>query len=187
MEEIRGLTLVTSPRADIVTISYRDVHPERAYEVNQAMSSLFIRETLATKERERREAYEFSDKQVQAYHQKHTDAEDNRQEYRARNADAQPGSATDVNARISALRTQVEQTRMSLLEQQSRAASISAQLSGESAVTKVQTRDTFHRARLIAPQEEIERLLLNLTDRHPPVLRVPHTKEEIHPPGNQRA
>src|SRR3546814_13232306 len=50
MEEIRGRTLVTSPRADIVQISYRDVHPERAYEVTKAMSSLFIRETLATKE-----------------------------------------------------------------------------------------------------------------------------------------
>src|SRR3546814_4771037 len=94
-------------------------------------SSLFIRETLATKERESREAYEFIDKQVQAYHRKLTDAEDNLQEYRARNADAQPGSATDVNARISALRTQVEQARMSLLEQPSRAASLTAQLSGD--------------------------------------------------------
>src|SRR3546814_3242419 len=106
MEEIRGLPIFTSPRPDIVQISYRDVDPERAYEVTKAMSSLFIRETLATKERESREAYEFIDKQVQAYHQKLTDAEDNLQEYRARNADAQPGSATDVNARISALRTQ---------------------------------------------------------------------------------
>src|SRR3546814_2801411 len=131
------------------------------------MSSLFIRETLATKERESREAYEFIDKQVQAYHQKLTDAEDNLQEYRARNADAQPGSATDVNARISALRTQVEQARMSLLEQQSRATSISAQLSGESAVTTVQTRQTLHRARLIELQAELDRLLLSFTDRPP--------------------
>ncbi|HEY9541493.1 MAG TPA: XrtA system polysaccharide chain length determinant [Luteimonas sp.] len=179
MEEIRGRTLVTSPRADIVQISYRDVHPERAYEVTKAMSSLFIRETLATKERESREAYEFIDKQVQAYHQKLTDAEDNLQEYRARNADAQPGSATDVNARISALRTQVEQARMSLLEQQSRAASITAQLSGESAVTTVQTRETLHRARLIELQAELDRLLLNFTDRHPDVVRVRHQMEDV--------
>src|SRR3546814_11590001 len=32
MEGIRGRTLVTSPRADIVQISYRDVHPERRSE-----------------------------------------------------------------------------------------------------------------------------------------------------------
>lgn len=179
MEDIRSRTLVTSPRPDLVQISYRDVDPKRAYEVTDAMSSLFIRETLATKERESREAYEFIDKQVQEYHQKLTDAESNLQGYRARNADAQPGSATDVNARISALRTQVEQARMSLLEQESREASITAQLSGESAVTTVQTRETVYRARLIELQAELDRLLLTFTDRHPDVVRVRHQMEDV--------
>src|SRR3546814_17597084 len=82
MEEIRGRTLVTSPRADLVQISYRDVHPERAYEVTKAMSSLFIRATLSTKERASREAYEFIDKKGKEYNQKTTDADDNLQEYR---------------------------------------------------------------------------------------------------------
>src|SRR5690554_6628304 len=99
MEEIRGRTLVTSPRADIVQISYRDTDPRRAYEVTEAMGSLFIHETQATKERESREAYEFIDEQVQEYHQKLIDAEDNLQQYRSRNADAQPGSAADSNSR----------------------------------------------------------------------------------------
>src|SRR3546814_17431844 len=108
MEEIRGRTIVTSPRADIVQISYRDVDPERAYEVTQAMSSLFIRETLATKERESREAYEFIDKPVQAYHPKHTDAEDNLQEYRSRKRDVQPGSAPDENTSHPALSPPVD-------------------------------------------------------------------------------
>src|SRR3546814_5978363 len=80
---------------------------------------------------------------------------------------------------ISALRTQVEQARMSLLEQQSRAASITAQLSGESAVTTVQTRETLHRARLIELQAELDRLLLNFTDRHPDVVRVRHQMEDV--------
>src|SRR3546814_8739493 len=74
---------------------------------------------------------------------------------------------------------QVEQARMSLLEQQSRAASITAQLSGESAVTTVQTRETLHRARLIELQAELDRLLLNFTDRHPDVVRVRHQMEDV--------
>src|SRR3546814_18891844 len=143
------------------------------------MSSLCIRETLATKERESRDAYEFSDKQLQAYHQKLTDAEDKLQEYRARNADGQPGSATDVHARSASLRTQGEQARIALLEQQVRAASITAQLSGESAVTTVQTRETLHRARLIELQAELDRLLLNFTARHPDVVRVRHQMEDV--------
>src|SRR3546814_7925848 len=71
------------------------------------------------------------------------------------------------------------QARMSLLEQQSRATSISAQLSGESAVTTVQTRQTLHRARLIELQAELDRLLLSFTDRHPDVVRVRHQMEDI--------
>jgi len=179
MEEIRNRTVVTSPRPDLVTITYRDTDPERTYRVTDAFGSQFISEALATKERESREAYEFIDKQVQAYHRKLTDAENNLQEYRSRNADAQPGSATDVNTRITALRTQVEQTRMSLLEQESRDASIAAQLSGESAVTSVQTRETLYRTQLIELQAELDRLMLTYTERHPDVVRVRHQMEDL--------
>ena len=50
----------------------------------------------ATKSRESREAYEFIEKQVQEYHRKLTDAENNLQDYRSRNADAQYGSVWTV-------------------------------------------------------------------------------------------
>ena len=179
MEEVRNRLVITSPRPALVQISYRDNDPERTFRVTDALGSAFIRETLATKERESREAYEFIDKQVQEYHRKLTDAERNLQDYRSRNADAQPGSATDVNTRIAALRGQVEETRMSLLEQESREASVTAQLSGESAVTSVQTRETLYRTQLIELQAELDRLLLNYTDRHPDVTRVRHQMGDI--------
>ena len=179
MEDIRNRAVVTSPRPDLVTITYRDTDPERTYRVTDAFGAQFISEALAAKERESREAYEFIDKQVQAYHRKLTDAENNLQEYRSRNADAQPGSATDVNTRITALRTQVEQTRMALLEQESRESSIASQLSGESAVTSVQTRETLYRTQLIELQAELDRLMLTYTDRHPDVVRVRHQMEDL--------
>ena len=179
MEDIRNRAVVTNPRPDLVTITYRDTDPERTFRVADAFGAQFISEALAAKERESREAYEFIDKQVQAYHRKLTDAENNLQEYRSRNADAQPGSATDVNTRITALRTQVEQTRMSLLEQESRENSIASQLSGESAVTSVQTRETLYRTQLIELQAELDRLLLTYTERHPDVMRIRHQMEDM--------
>ena len=179
MEDIRNNTTISSPRNDLVQIAYRDTNPERAYRVTEAFGTLFMQEALAAKERESREAYEFIDKQVQEYHRKLTDAEKNLQDYRSRNADAQPGSATDVNTRISSLRTQVEQTRMSLLEQESRAAAITDQLSGESAVTAVQTRESLYRAQLIELRAELDRLMLTFTERHPDVVRVRHQIEDV--------
>src|SRR5690606_39790846 len=144
MEDIRNNSVTSIPRGDLLQIDYRDTDPERAFLVADAFGTLFIEETLAAKARESREAYEFIDKQVNEYHAKLTEAERNLQDYRSRNADAQPGSAADVNARITSLRSQVEQARMELLEQQSRETSIAAQLSGESAVTAAHTRENLY-------------------------------------------
>ena len=179
MEDIRNRTTIDSPRADLVHISYRDRDPERAYRITEAFGNLFMSEAAATKERESREAYEFIDSQVQGYHAKLLSAEQNLQDYQSRNVDAQPGSAADASSRIGTLRTQLEQTRMALLEQESREASIQAQLSGESAVTAVQTRESLYRTRLIELQAERDRLLLAYTEQHPDVMRLRHQIDDI--------
>lgn len=179
MEEISGRTTITSPRPDLVKISYRDDDPARAFHITEAMGQLFIDEALNAKERESREAFEFIDSQVKEYHKKLTGAEQNLQDYQSRNVDAQPGSATDATTRIGALRTQVEQARMALLEQESRESSIAAQLSGESAITAVQTRENLYRSRLIELKSEYDQLLLTYTEQHPDVVRVRHQMEDI--------
>ncbi|GGD55701.1 XrtA system polysaccharide chain length determinant [Pseudoxanthomonas indica] len=179
MESIKGRIAITSPRPNLVQISYRDNDAKRTYDVTERLGALFISESLAAKERESREAYEFIDSRVTDYHAKLTDAENNLRLYRSANVDAQPGSATDSNTRISALRTQLENTDMSLLEQRSRAGAINAQLSGESAVTAVATRETYYRGQMMELQGQLDRLLLNYTEQHPDVVRVRHQMEDL--------
>jgi polysaccharide chain length determinant protein (PEP-CTERM system associated) len=178
-EQIRERTRITAPRENLVQVEYHDDNPERAYIVAKRMAELLIEESLANKAHESEEAFEFIDKQVREYHRKLTDAEANLQAYRSDNADAQPGSATDVNTRIGALRTQVEQSRMSLMEQRSREQALAAQLSGEASVTAVQTRESLYRAQLIELQNQLDGLLLNYTDKHPDVVRVRHQIADI--------
>lgn len=179
MEEIKGRTTITSPRPDLIEITYRDSDPHRTFELTQRFATKFIEESKATKERESREAFEFIDSQVKDYHAKLTSAEDGLLAYRSEHADAQPGSATDANARISALRTQVEQARMNLMEQQSRESALLAQLSGESEVTAVQTRSGLYRAQLIELQAELDRLLLTYTEQYPDVVRARMQMQDI--------
>lgn len=179
IEDIRGRTQITAPRENLVQITYSDSDPERTFRVARRLGDLFIEESLATKERESREAYEFIDSQVNGYHRKLTDAEDNLQRYRSANADAQPGSATDVTTRIGALRTQVEQARMELMEQRSSEDALASQLSGESAVTAVQTRESVYRAQLLGLQNQLDTLLLSYTDQHPDVVRIRHQMADI--------
>jgi polysaccharide chain length determinant protein (PEP-CTERM system associated) len=179
MERIKGAMTVTSPRPNLIEISYRDSDPMRAFRVTDALARLFIEESRAAKERESRDAYDFIDSQVQDYHAKLTEAEQALLQYRSRNVDAHPGSEADANARINALRTQVEQSRMSLLEQQSRAQSLEAQLAGESEVTAVQTRESLYRAQMMELQAQLDRLLLTYTDQYPDVVRTRHQIADI--------
>lgn len=179
VEGMKERIRITAPRPELVQISYQDSDAARTYKVTERLSQMFIRESLAAKKRESREAYEFINSRVGEYHKKLTDAESNLQNYRSTNVDAQPGSVTDVNTRISALRTQVEQTRMSLLEQRSRQSAISDQLSGESAVTAVQTRESLYRAQLLSLQSQLDTLLLNYTEQYPDVVRIRHQIADI--------
>lgn len=179
VEDIRSRTRITAPRENLVNIAYDDSEPQRTFRVTQRLAELFIEESLAAKERESREAYEFISSQVDDYHDKLTSAEANLQEYRSANADAQPGSATDVSTRISALRTQVEQTRMQLMEQRSSESALASQISGESAVTAVQTRESVYRAQLLSLQGQLDTLLLSYTDQHPDVVRIRHQMADI--------
>ena len=136
-ESIKDDTAITSPRESLVRIQYRDSDPDRAYKVTERFAELFIQESLAAKGRESREAYEFIDSQVEEYHKKLTGAEDNLKTYREANADAHPGSETDTNSRIAALRSGLEQSRLNLMELRSTESALSSQLSGESEVTAV--------------------------------------------------
>ncbi|HEX5123389.1 MAG TPA: XrtA system polysaccharide chain length determinant [Rhodanobacteraceae bacterium] len=179
LERIKDDTQITSPRESLVRIQYRDSDPDRAYKVTERLAELFIQESLAAKERESRDAYEFIDSQVEDYHKKLTSAEDNLKKYREANADAHPGSETDTNSRIATLRSGLEQSRLSMMELRSTESALSSQLSGESEITAVQTRSGIYRAQLAELQSKLDKLLLNYTDQYPDVVRTRHEMDDL--------
>jgi len=178
-ESIKSRTQITSPRENLIHIAYRDAEPNRALKVTERLAELFIKQSLAAKETESREAYEFIDSQVEAYHHKLTDAEENLKKYRAENVDAHPGSEADTNTRIGALRSGVEQSRMNVMELRSTESALMSQLSGESEVTAVQTRAGVYRTQMGDLQAQLDKLLLNYTDQYPDVVRVRHQIEDL--------
>lgn len=179
IEGIKSRTKITNARDNLITISYFDSDPQRAFAVTRAFGQLFISESLASKQRESREAYEFINSQVEAYRTKLTDAEDKLKAYRDANADARPGSETDTNSRISQLRTQIETNRMDYMQKVSQASAMNAQLSGESEVNAVQTVGGVYQTQLADLQGQLDKLLLNYTDDYPDVIRLRHQIEDV--------
>lgn len=179
IEAITNRTTLSSPRDNLIHISYSDSDPERSFHITQKFAELFIQESLAAKERESRNAFEFINSQVEQYHKKLTDAEDNLKTYREANVDARPGGEADSNARITQLRGQVEQARLELMEQRSRESALVSQVSGESAITAVQTRTTTYRVQLAELQGQLDKLLLTYTDEYPDVVRIRHQMQDL--------
>ena len=75
IEQITDRTQISNPRENLIQIRYIDSIPERTFKVTQRLANLVISESLATKERESREAYGFINSQVTQYHLKLTGAE----------------------------------------------------------------------------------------------------------------
>ena len=174
VEKIISHTKISNPNANLIQIDYSDPDPQRAYEVTKRYAELVMQESLATKERESREAYEFIDSQVSQYHDKLSDAEKKLEQYREQNPDARPGTSTDVAARIGELRRQVEGGKVDLIDLRSQEAALLSQISGQSEISMVQSRAGQMRARLADLMSQRDQLLLTYTDRHPDVVRVQH-------------
>lgn len=179
IHEIKSRTKVKVSRDGLITIHYSDSDPLRAYNVTRTFGKLFISESVASKQRESRDAFDFINNQVELYRKKLTDAENKLQAFRKTNADARPGSEANTSNRISALRTNLENARMNLMEKLSEENSLKNQLSGESEVTTVQTTSGVYEAQLAKLQEKLDKLLLTYTAAYPDVVRTRHQIEDL--------
>ena len=177
--ELRRRTSIDSPGPNLIRISYWDRDPVRALEVARTYGDAFIAESLSTKERESREAYEFIAARAEEYHVKLQQAEERLKAFRASNPDARPGAATDVNTRIAQLRASIESARSGVAESSVRASAVSSQLAAERSVTAAQNREAQYRERLAKLQTELDTLRLSYTDEYPDVIRLRRQIEDL--------
>ncbi len=178
-ENISKRTRVDSIGVGLLRISYVDKDPRRAFKTTERFAELFIQESLRAKQNESRAAFEFVDNQVKLYHKKLLDAESRLKAFRGSNADARPGSQTDVDARITQLRQQLEQTRLQLSEARERENALNRQLSGEAAFSAQLTKEQQFRERIVELQQQRDNLLLNFRESHPDVIRLNHQIREM--------
>lgn len=179
VESVIERTRITNPGERLIQISYSDADARRAYRVAKRFAEMVISESLATKERESKDAFAFIDSQVRQYHHKLVDAEAKLERYRRSNPDARPGVETDVNARIGELRRTAETAQMELADLNSQETALKSQLSDENQVIRVQNRTSQQLTRLAELETERDRLLMSFTERHPDVVRVQHQISDL--------
>ena len=173
-KRLQKQTKISTVTKNVIKIEYRDDEPKRAFQITKRYAELFIDEALGTKAAESQAAFDFIDKQVQEYHVKLVQAEDQLKEFRLANADALPGSDTDVGTRLSAQQTRIEQSTQDLKEAEVKKRSLEKQLSGEAEVATTLSREGQYRSRIAELQSQMETLRLSYHDTYPDIVRIRH-------------
>jgi polysaccharide chain length determinant protein (PEP-CTERM system associated) len=172
-------TTVSTINRNIIKIEYRDDDPEHAFITTKRYAELFIDEALGTKANESQAAFDFIEKQVQEYHDKLVQAEDQLKEFRSANADALPGSDTDISTRLSTQQARIEQATQELREAEIKKTSLEKQLSGEAEVATTLSREGQYRARIAELQSQIDTLRLSYHDTYPDIVRLRHQINDL--------
>ncbi len=178
-KEIREHVAIDSLGDNLIRIAYQDNKPMRSYITAKRMAELFINEGERAKIEESEAAYQFIEKQVNEYLAKLTKVEDELRVFRSDNPDARPGLETEVSTRISALKTNIEQTRLSLREALIRKNSLKGQLSGEAAIAISQSKEGQYRSKIADLQARLETLRLDYKDTYPDIIRIKHQIEDL--------
>jgi polysaccharide chain length determinant protein (PEP-CTERM system associated) len=181
IDDITSRTAITNPRDNLklIQISYTDTDPERAFRVTKRFAELIVLESLRTKERESRAAFQFIDSQVSEYHRSLSQAEAKLVQYRRAHPDSLLGTVEEISQRIADLRREIDKSQMDLADESTQAGAWQSHLSRESSVGVTQARSSQVRARLVELEAERDKLTGIYTDQHPDVIRVQHQIRDL--------
>ena len=173
----KSISIQTTGRDNLYTLSYRDQNPERAQRVVQALLTIFVESSLGASRQDSDSARRFLDEQIKSYEAKLTDAEGRLKACKLRNIELQSQSGLDSAGRAAEIGNLLSQARLELREAESARAAASRQLEMLRAQTEqsligsavgIQTPELD--ARLYEQKRNLDTLLQRYTDEHPDVV-----------------
>ncbi|MFK8020292.1 MAG: XrtA system polysaccharide chain length determinant [Pseudomonadales bacterium] len=176
LAKIRGKLMVRSKGKNYIEIVYTDKTPESSFQIVDAAVSVFIDESAVAKQNESRRAFDFIQGQVTEYKEQLDGADNRLKDFRSSSRDGTEATAT---ARISDLRTKIEQLKLDIEEAQIKSRTVGRQLRAEGKWQKKRKESEELRARQSAAQAKLDELLLAFTDTHPDVLAVRDTIADL--------
>jgi polysaccharide chain length determinant protein (PEP-CTERM system associated) len=169
-----------------IRISYYDSNPRRAYEITNKLAEIFIRETLALKEAQSHDAFDFISRRVKEYAEKMSETHGKvLAYYRGDGAHIKAPIAAPKIAPSPTARDEEERPRAHISPEELDAlraeeATLKAQLGRKpaplTAVPDSHFAEEQYRARVLQQQVELDRLRERYTEQHPDVL---HAEREL--------
>ena len=171
----------------LYAISFQDHSREKSLAVVETLLNTFVEETLGSKRTGQESAQRFLSDEIGDLERRLTESEDRLADFKKRNVGVMPGEGGDYFQRLQAEMSGLTNTRQSVALAESRRAELQRQLSGEDPFlfgidpganqSSGESGDlTF---RIQEMESRLEEMLLRYTERHPEVVAVKSTIDEL--------
>ena len=170
---------------NLYSISYVNADPQLAKHVVQTLLTIFVESNLGSHKQDTETAQRFLDDQIKEHQEKLVAAEKRLEEFKRKNVGMMPSEAGDYYARLQAASGQVEQVRLELREAENRRDALRRQIedvernTAQGSVVPDDSRFAALNGRIQSLQGKLDELLLRFTQRHPDVVAIKRTIEQL--------
>lgn len=171
----KGISIQSTGRDNLYTLSYRAQNPEVAQRVVQALLTIFVESSLGATRKDSDSAKRFLDDQIKSYEAKLTEAEGRLKEFKLRNIDLQSQTGLDSAGRAAEVSTLLSQARLELNEAESARTAAKRQIDGlraqvrSSQGSSISEQTSELDSRINDQQRNLDTLLQRYTEQHPDV------------------
>jgi polysaccharide chain length determinant protein (PEP-CTERM system associated) len=180
-ELMKTLSISSTGRDNLYTLSYRNESPEKAKRVVQSLVSIFVESSLGASRKDADSARTFLNDQIKNYQAKLEEAESRLKAFRVRNIDLQTADGKDWSARLAEMAGQLDKARLELREAEDARTAARAALENEKSQTFNALPNLLPEAapsvatpeldgRIEAQKKNLDLLLQRFTEEHPDVL-----------------
>lgn len=185
-ETIAAVSIRSTGRDNLYTLSYRGDSPDKALRVVQALLTIFVESSLGDTKSDSDSARRFIEEQIKNYEAKLTEAESRLKDFQLRNIELQGQGGLDMAGRMAELTNTLSQARLQLREAESASVTARRQLDqaraelrnpASSAASTIAVPELD--SRIDAVQRNLDGLLQRYTEQHPDVLNARRLLKEL--------
>jgi polysaccharide chain length determinant protein (PEP-CTERM system associated) len=174
---INAISIRSTGRDNLYTLSYRGGDPDKALRVVQALLTIFVESSLGDTKSDSEGARRFIEEQIKNYEARLTEAESRLKDFRLRNIELQGQGGLDTAGRLAELTNTLSQARLELREAESASGTARRQLDqaraelrnpSSAAASSIALPELD--SRIDAVKRNLDVLLQRFTEQHPDVI-----------------
>jgi polysaccharide chain length determinant protein (PEP-CTERM system associated) len=185
-ETSQAVSIRSTGRDNLYTLSYRGTSPDRALRVVQSLLTIFVESSLGDAKSDSESAQRFIAEQIKNYEAKLTEAESRLKDFRLRNIELQGQGGIDMAGRMAELSNTLSQARLELREAESASATARrqfdqarAELRNPSSAAASSIAVPELDSRIDAVKRNLDGLLQRFTEQHPDVINARRLLKEL--------